>query len=230
MHVEHLPADTSAADIHEILKRDGCVVIDNILSSDCVDSILAEMATYTAATPLGSDEFDGFQTRRTGSLVARSPSSHDVIMHPTILGVADLALAHATNYQLHCTQLIEVGPNSAPQLIHRDQWAFDLFQFPAGFDSTFSTMWAMTDFTPENGATRVIPGSHEHEDALQYAIEDTIPAVMDKGSVLLYTGSLYHGAGENSPASLVIHVGENAQHIGHEKVIRHVPTEVICTE
>ena len=130
-------------------------------------------------------------------------------MHPTILGVADLALAHATNYQLHCTQLIEVGPNSAPQLIHRDQWAFDLFQFPAGFDSTFSTMWAMTDFTPENGATRVIPGSHEHEDALQYAIEDTIPAVMDKGSVLLYTGSLYHGAGENSTRDwrigLIIH-------------------------
>ena len=113
------------------------------------------------------------------------------------MGVADLALAHATTYQLHCTELIEVGPESAPQMIHRDQWAFDLFKFPTGFDVTFATMWAMTDFTADNGATRVIPGSHKHDDGLEYTVNDTVPAEMTKGSVLLYTGSLYHGAGEN---------------------------------
>jgi ectoine hydroxylase-related dioxygenase (phytanoyl-CoA dioxygenase family) len=197
MKVEHLPADAKPCDIHALLSRDGCVVIDELLSHTLVDAILAEMAPHRETASLGADDFDGLNTRRIGALVARSPSSHAVIMQTSILGVADLALAHATNYQLHCTQTIEVGPQSAPQMIHRDQWAFDLFKFPAGFDATFATMWAMTDFTDENGATRVIPGSHKHEDGLEYEVKDTVPAEMKKGSVLLYTGSLYHGAGEN---------------------------------
>ncbi len=58
-------------------------------------------------------------------------------------------------------------------------------------------MWAMTDFTEENGATRVIPASHRFDDRLELDGSETVPAEMEKGSVLLYTGSLYHGAGAN---------------------------------
>ncbi|MCZ6639994.1 MAG: phytanoyl-CoA dioxygenase family protein [Gammaproteobacteria bacterium] len=209
MIVQHLPADASPADIHVLLKQDGCVVLDNVLSNDAIETILAEMKPHLNAAPMGADEFGGFNTRRTGGLIGRSPTSHAVVMQPSVLGVVDLALSHATNYQLHCTQIIEVGPDSAPQMIHRDQWAFDFFKFPPGFDTTFATMWALTDFTAENGATRVIPGSHMHEDGLQYECKDTIPAEMTRGSVLLYTGSLYHGAGENSTTDwrigLIVH-------------------------
>ncbi len=197
MSIVHLTADTPPEKAYEILQRDGCVVIDGLMSADALAGIQQEMNPFMEAAPKGADEFDGFQTRRVGTLVARSPSSHGVILDPTVLGVADRALAHASNYQLHCTQIISVGPGSKPQPVHRDQWAFDLFPFPPGFDSTFSTMWALTDFTEENGATRVVPGSHEDEDKRQFSIEDTVPAEMKAGSVLLYTGSLYHGAGEN---------------------------------
>jgi ectoine hydroxylase-related dioxygenase (phytanoyl-CoA dioxygenase family) len=93
--------------------------------------------------------------------------------------------------------------------IPRDQWAFDMFPFPQGFDSTFSTMWALTDFTEANGATRVVPGSHLDEDLKQFSLEDSLPAEMTAGSVLLYTGSLYHGAGANSTdrdrSGLIVH-------------------------
>ena len=238
MLVEHLPADTSPADIHEVLKREGCVVIDNLISHQTVDSILGELEPYRKSTPLGEDDFDGLNTRRIGSLVARSPSSHEVIMQPAVLGVADLALAHASNYQLHCTQAIEVGPQSAPQMIHRDQWAFDLFPFPAGFDTTFATMWAMTDFREDNGATRVIPGSHKHEDGLQYTVADTIAAEMSKGSVLLYTGSLYHGAGENRSndwrIGLIVHYSlawlrqeENQYLCTPEETLQQLPEDLL---
>ena len=53
--------------------------------------------------------------------------------HPTVLGTLDRVLGdHATSYQLHLTQVIEIGPGEPAQLVHRDQWAFDFFPFPAG--------------------------------------------------------------------------------------------------
>jgi ectoine hydroxylase-related dioxygenase (phytanoyl-CoA dioxygenase family) len=58
-------------------------------------------------------------------------------------------------------------------------------------------MWAMSDFTDSNGATRVIPGSHKWEDKLRPGYEDTVPAEMAKGSVFVYIGSVYHGGGAN---------------------------------
>ncbi len=209
MTIEHLPADAPSEKVSEVLERDGCVVIDGLLRRDEIDQINLEMADHVEATAKGTDDFAGSETRRTGTLVARSPKSRDVIMNRTVLDVAARALSHATRFQLHCTQIISVGPGSEPQLIHRDQWAFDMFPFPPGFDTTFATMWAFTDFTDANGATRVIPGSHKLADRLEFTQQDTEAAEMEAGSVLLYTGSLYHGAGGNSSDSdrvgLIIH-------------------------
>ena len=81
-------------------------------------------------------------------------------MHPLALGAARAFLGHATNIQLHLTQAIAIGPGETAQPIHRDQWAFDFFPFPAGYEVQCNTIWALTDFTEENGATRVVVGSN----------------------------------------------------------------------
>ncbi len=209
MALTHLPADAPSDEVSDVLARDGCVVIDRVLDRATIDALRSEMAPYMEATPKGEDAFDGLETKRAGMLVARSPSARVVIMNPTVLEVAARALSHASAFQLHITEIIEVGPGALAQSVHRDQWAFDFFPFPVGHDSTFATMWALTDFTEENGATRVIPGSHEFEDRLKFSQADTEAAVMDRGSVLLYTGSLYHGAGANRSTSvrsgLIVH-------------------------
>jgi ectoine hydroxylase-related dioxygenase (phytanoyl-CoA dioxygenase family) len=106
-------------------------------------------------------------------------------------------LATLPGYQLHLTQVIAIGPGEPAQHIHRDQWAFDFFSFPKGYEVQCNTIWAMTDFTEQNGATRVIPGSNRFDDKLRFKAEDTIPAAMTKGSVLFYSGSVYHGGGAN---------------------------------
>ena len=72
MPLEHLPANAAPADIQAILERDGCVVIDNILSEELVDTILAEMSSHREERSLGSDDFDGFHTRRTGPFANKS--------------------------------------------------------------------------------------------------------------------------------------------------------------
>jgi ectoine hydroxylase-related dioxygenase (phytanoyl-CoA dioxygenase family) len=122
-------------------------------------------------------------------------------MHPLALGAARTFLGHATNIQLHLTQAIAIGPGESAQPIHRDQWAFDFFPFPAGYDVQCNTIWAMTDFTEENGATRVVVGSNASADRQSFGPDDTEPAEMARGSVLFYSGSVYHGGGANHSAA-----------------------------
>ena len=112
-------------------------------------------------------------------------------------GTARTFLGHATNIQLHLTQAIAIGPGATAQPIHRDQWAFDFFPFPQGYEVQCNTIWALTDFTEENGATRVVPGSNAREDKLAFGPDDTEPAEMSRGWVLFYSGSVYHGGGAN---------------------------------
>ena len=163
---------------------------------------MSELAPYLEATAPGPDRFSGRSTRRTGGLIARSPTTRELVQHPLLLDTVGQVLHHATNYQLHLTQMIAIGPEEPAQAVHRDQWAFDFFPFPSGFEVQCNTLWAMTDFTERNGATRVVPGSHLYEDRRTFREEETEPAEMEVGSVLLYTGALYHGACANRSDSV----------------------------
>ena len=195
--IKHLPATASADEICAALGDDGCVVVDNVVRPEVMDEVARELRPFAENTPLGPDDFSGRRTRRTGGLIARSPKSRELVMHPVVLGAVGKMLGHATSFQLHLTQIISIGPGEPAQTIHRDQWAFDFFPFPRGYEVQGNTSWARTDFTAENGATRVIPGSNHFDDKLRFTEADTEPAEMSKGSVLFYTGSIYHGGGAN---------------------------------
>ncbi len=197
MPIERLSADANGAQVAAALVRDGCAIVERLVPRAVLDRARDELQPFIDATPFGPDDFAGRRTRRTGGLLARSATCRELVMHPLVLDAVRTALGHATSVQLHLTQLIGIGPNEPGQLIHRDQWAFDFFPFPSGYEVQCNTIWAMTDFTEANGATRVIPGSHRREDRLQFQEGDTEPAEMPAGSVLFYTGALYHGGGAN---------------------------------
>ena len=190
MPVAHLSRDARPEEAAALVGRDGAVVVDDVAETALLDRIEGELRPYFDATPSGPDDFSGRRTRRTGSLVARSPSCRELIQHPLGLGAARALLEHATNIQLHLTQAIAIGPGETAQPIHRDQWAFDFFPFPQGYEVQCNTIWAMTDFTEENGATRVVVGSNHAADKLSFGHDDTVPAEMRRGSVLLYSGSV----------------------------------------
>jgi hypothetical protein len=192
-------ATTTPADIAKVLREDGCVIISGLVPAELMDQVTSELEPHIEATRGGDTEFLGHATRRTGALIARSPSARRLVTNPTILNTLDLALGdHGSTFQIDLTQLVDIGPGEPAQMIHRDQWSFDNFPFPKGFEAEISTMWAVTDFTEEMGATRVIVGSHlweEEPSEVDPAL--TTGAVMAKGSVLLYVGSIYHGGGAN---------------------------------
>ncbi len=195
--VQHLPATTTPEAVSAVLAEDGAVIVDRLAADDVLDRFDAEISPFIAATPTGPDDFSGHNTTRTGALIARAPTARRLVMDPLVLGTCAQVLGHASSFQLHLTQVIAIGPGEPAQPVHRDQWAYDFFTFPQGYEVQCNTMWALTDFTEENGATRVVPGSNHLEDKLRLPAEDTVPAEMARGSVLFYTGAAYHGGGAN---------------------------------
>ena len=154
MAVPRLAADANVGEVEAQLRDAGCVIVEALAPPELLDRIADELEPYLAATQPGGDDFAGRNTRRTGALIARSPGFRELAAHPLVLGALDRVLAdHTTSYQLHLTQVIEIGPAEPAQPVHRDQWAFDFFAFPADFEVECHTMWALSDFTEENGAT-----------------------------------------------------------------------------
>lgn len=194
----HVPATTSAADLADHLRRDGYVIIDNLAPESLMDTITDELSPFLDASPTGYNTMIGTKTRRTGALIARSPACRTLIQDPTILGVCQDFLGHASAFQLMLTQVISIEPGESDQALHRDQNAFDFYPFPDDYHVQCNTLWAMTDYTAEMGATRVVPGSQiGDKKPTDYADDECVQAEMTRGSVLLYTGKIVHSGAAN---------------------------------
>jgi hypothetical protein len=195
----HLPPTATSAEVSAAIRADGFVIVDNLVSNAVMDRVAEELDEYIDDTPLGGDDFIGRLTQRTGSLIARSEASRELVTHPLVLDTSADLLHKATAYQLHLTQVITVRPGETHQPLHRDEMAWDFFPFPLDYDVQCNTMWAMTDFTEANGATRIVPGSHLLEGKQTYEDDDPriIRAEMERGSMFFYSGKVYHGAAAN---------------------------------
>jgi ectoine hydroxylase-related dioxygenase (phytanoyl-CoA dioxygenase family) len=201
MALKHLPPTATPDEVSDALKADGACIVDNLVTNQLMDRVAAEMDQHIDLTPEGGDDFIGRRTRRTGSMIARSPASRELITNPLVLGTTGIVLAKASVYQLHLTQVISVFPEETDQPLHRDELAWDFFPFPTDYDVQCNTIWAMTDFTVENGATRVLPGTHllpAKATSAEAAVDREVErAEMERGSVFFYTGKVFHGAGAN---------------------------------
>ena len=194
----HLPASAKPSEIADVIRRDGACIIDDLLPGKDLAELNDELAPFIKATSAGRDDFTGRQTRRTGALAARSPLSRPIIMHSSILGACDAFLKpFCDSYQLHLTQTIAIGPGQGEQVLHRDRLAWGGF-IPREIEPQLNTIWALTDFTRENGATRVVPGSNTWPDSQRAHDDDITYAEMSAGSVLLYSGSVIHSGGRNN--------------------------------
>jgi len=189
-------SETPVSEILGVLNQHGFVVIERLVSASLMDQLAAEVAPFVDASAPGRDQYDGVHTRRTGALIRRCPTARTLVMNPLVRAVVGQFLGHASTYQLHLTQLITIEPGESEQKPHRDQMAFDFFDFPIGYHAQCNTMWALTDFTTDNGATRLAPGSGGLLDPEAEAIH-MVQAEMPRGSVLLYDGKVLHGGGAN---------------------------------
>lgn len=192
-----LAADAPIDRILEHIQRDGAVILENVLDPATVDTLVGELRTcIDGTTPVG-DDFAGHQTTRTGGLVLKSPTVRELLMGPLLQPAAQAFLApHTEKIQLSLTQIIRLLPGQGAQALHRDRfiWGRGL---PREIEPELNSIWALTEFTADNGATRVVPGSQQWDWDQEPDAAEVVQAVMPRGSVLLYTGSVIHGGGEN---------------------------------
>ena len=197
-------ADTSASDIAAALGEAGCVVVTGVMDDELRQSITGELAPDMAKARIieedDPEEFYPGRTRRISALVARSPSVTDrLIAHPLTQQVCETHLLPNSEhgYQLHVSAALEVGPGAREQVLHREEDSFNFFSLPRP-NIIVASMWAVTDFRADNGATLVVPGSHKWPADRKATPNEILSAEMPAGAVLYWMGGLLHGAGANT--------------------------------
>lgn len=197
MKLRTLGPNATTHDVLAELDYAGAVVVKDVIGEETLERFNSEVMPYVERTPMGRDNFAGKATKRTGALAARSQTCRDLILHELALGAAEAFLAPFTKkVLLHLTQTIEIHPGSRAQAIHRDRYAWGDY-LPQSIEPQLNTIWAMTDFTTENGATHCAPGSHRWSWEKQARPDQICQAEMSKGSVFFYTGSILHHGGAN---------------------------------
>ena len=195
--LQHLPGDAESSAIVTAVQQDGAVILDDVLSEGFIAALREETDPYMEHTSNGEDHFAGHHTTRTGGLLVRSEKCRELIENQTILNPCNEFLApYCERVQLHLTQIIRIRPGETAQTIHRDRWAWG--KHLSHLEPQFNTIWAITDFTSENGATQVVPGSTQWPDDQEIKPEQITQAKMKAGSVLVYSGSVFHGGGANT--------------------------------
>ena len=176
------------------LNERGYAIIERLVDAAVMAAMASELAPEFAAI-----ELDGVATltRRVHSrILAASPILQHLVVHPVVLGVLDHMLGpNCVRYQLSSVQGIEVHPGAGNQNLHRDD---DIFRLPHPHPCfEVNLMWAVGDFMAANGATRVVPDSHRLASGEVPDPDAAVAAEMPAGSVLLWQGATWHGAGAN---------------------------------
>lgn len=210
--------------------RDGCAVIENAVSTSLCDAVMAQLQPYT----------EHVKGAAVGCIPARSSAAWPIASHPLVLQLCESILGKQSlrmtsrqlqasmlppqetfPYQIHICLTIPKQAGGTAQSLHRDG-DLSLIDMPslAGVDHAISTIWALDgDFTEERGTTRVVLGSHDWPPSRQVSPCESIPAVMCRGSVLVYTGRTVHGAGHNTTESarIALNVGYNSSCLKQEE-------------
>lgn len=207
--LRRVPNSTSAKDILKIVNEDGGVIIQNFLTPDQIQRFNTEVQPHLDKKAAGSThtdefiaDFHGNQTKRLTNLVTHSETfRNEILDHDLAHDLAEEVFRKESgSYWMTTAQVIEIGPGNKPQILHRDLENNPPFvpMGPKGPEALVNFLVAFTNFTEQNGATRVIPGSNHWPDFVDRGSpEMTIPAEMSAGDALFISGKTVHGGGSN---------------------------------
>ncbi|MGB5948179.1 MAG: phytanoyl-CoA dioxygenase family protein [Parvibaculum sp.] len=186
----------------------GFTIVENAIEPDLVDALnetLLRLEKDLGIVP-ARNGFEGHHTVRIYNLLALGEIFQRIPVHPNVLPVVEGVLDPGC--LVSSLSSISIDPGEIAQPIHADDQVMPVAKPHAAF--VCNSMWALTDFTEENGATRIIPGTHKADASPNYGQHyDSIPAEMPKGSVLIWHGSLWHGGGANKSGARRVGIAMN---------------------
>lgn len=193
-------ADEDPDAMYAALDDAGCLVVRDMFTTEAAVLVRAELADYVTAATADDDNPEDFypgKTHRVIGLMHRSPAMRDLMMHPTVDELGDRhLLPNCAKWQLNVGAALEVGPGARDQILHREENLFPYFEVPRP-NLILASMWAISDFTADNGGTQIVPGSHRWGPDRVAEPDEIVRAEMPAGSVLFWMGGTLHGAGAN---------------------------------
>jgi hypothetical protein len=200
--LQRLESGADPGEVVAALQDDGAVIIRELLSPDVVRAINSEVQPYVdRADPdmrhlNPGVQFFHAQTRHVSGLAGKSPTfATEVMVHPLLLAVCDVILGPScARYQLNLAHLLERLPGAGDQFWRQDEIVWNLVPEPKP-QLQLASVIALVDFTADNGATRVFPGSHRWEAGRYPRDDEAVTAEMPAGSAVVYLGSTFHGGG-----------------------------------
>lgn len=175
------------------LDRDGYVIWENLLSAEECAHIRQTVRPWLGHT--GRNSFEGRRTQRIYSVLSRTRACDRLVDHPRVLAALDRLLM--PNYLLSALQAINIQPGEAAQLAHHDDGFYPIPRPRAPLAA--ATIWAIDDFTADNGATVLYPGSHRWGKRRPDSDDEALPVVMPAGSCVFFVGTLWHGGVPTTP-------------------------------
>jgi ectoine hydroxylase-related dioxygenase (phytanoyl-CoA dioxygenase family) len=207
--IKSFGSDTPSDIIAATLLQEGGVIVHSQAPDGLIDKINQELREpLDAKGHEFENDFNGYKTRRLGAVLGLSRSSAELLTNPRALEVADAVLKrHCENYQVGSMTAIEIHPGEEAQILHRDGDFYPI-AIP-GVEFQLQAMWALSDFTEENGATRIVTDrnvlkgvKNAETEAFENIDESKVAqAVMPKGSVMFWLQSTIHGGGANTAST-----------------------------
>ncbi len=200
-----IPTFVNTAPVSEVvaaLRSSGAAIVTSAASPNLMQVVAAELRSgFDECALTEQSAFDGGKTNRFNQVLRASRGAADLVEHEWVISVADeILLPHCANYTVGSMTAIEILPGEDGQALHRDDTIYPIDL--AGLELQIGVMWAINDFNEENGATRVVPGSHRYLRSWHLPnLGEWQPAEMPSGSVLFYLGSTWHGGGANRSQS-----------------------------
>ena len=179
----------------ERIRRDGFTVVENAIEPQLIDALnaaLLRLERELDAKP-AMNGFEGHKTVRIYNLLAYGAPFAEVPVHARVLPIVEEVLDNGCLISSLSSIAIDAGESAQP--IHADDMVIPLAK--PHIPIVCNSMWALSDFTDANGATRLVPGSHVKDNPEYGGTYESVPAEMRQGSVLIWDGSLWHGGGAN---------------------------------
>jgi ectoine hydroxylase-related dioxygenase (phytanoyl-CoA dioxygenase family) len=219
--MQYLPASAGADAIFAAYKNDGIVVIKGFLSPDQVQRFIDEVHPDLEKIILGGNdggteearvllELSGKKTKRLGELVTRSSVfRHELLEHDLMHQLLEKVFVEGPTdgYWMNASEVIEITPGSKAQPIHRDQELYPVWDRVGSVmpEAICNFLSALTPFLGINGATQVALGTHLENPNDHFLSSDfkgrpglqTVPATMDPGDCIFFSGKILHGGGAN---------------------------------